>query len=322
MTHFIIRRLLQNIIVIFLLSFFCYAILNLMPGDPLDIMISSNPKITSADIARLKALYGVDRPLYEKYFNWLRGLLSGDLGYSRTYKVPVEQLILPRLLNTFVLSFSALFLAILIAIPLGILAALKKGTKIDYIINMFAFAGISIPSFWLGIMLMILFAVYLKWLPAGGTSTVEQAHHGISFLLDRGKYLILPMLSLMAQQMGVFARYARSTMLEVIEEDYIRTARAKGLRYSKIIYVHAFKNALISLITVVSISFSYIFSGAIITETIFAYQGVGRLVYDSIMSNDFNVAMISFSITIVMVLAFNLVADILYAVVDPRISYK
>ena len=322
MTHFIIRRLLQNIIVIFLLSFFCYAILNLMPGDPLDIMISSNPKITSADIARLKALYGVDRPLYEKYFNWLRGLLQGDLGYSRTYKVPVEQLILPRLLNTFVLSFSALFLAILIAIPLGILAALKKGTKIDYIINMFAFAGISIPSFWLGIMLMILFAVYLKWLPAGGTSTVEQAHHGISFLLDRGKYLILPMLSLMAQQMGVFARYARSTMLEVIEEDYIRTARAKGLRYSKIIYVHAFKNALISLITVVSISFSYIFSGAIITETIFAYQGVGRLVYDSIMSNDFNVAMISFSITIVMVLAFNLVADILYAVVDPRISYK
>ncbi|RPI76565.1 MAG: ABC transporter permease [Desulfobacteraceae bacterium] len=322
MTHFIIRRLLQNIIVIFLLSFFCYGILNLMPGDPLDIMISSNPKITSADIARLKALYGVDRPLYRKYFSWLGDLLQGDLGYSRTYKVPVGQLIAPRLINTFVLSFSALTLAILIAIPLGILAALKKGTKIDYIINFFAFAGISIPSFWLGIMLMILFAVYLKWLPAGGTSTVEQAQHGLGFLLDRGKYLILPMLSLMAQQMGVFARYARSTMLEVIEEDYIRTARAKGLRYPKIIYVHAFKNALISLITVISISFSYIFSGAIITETIFAYQGVGRLVYDSIMSNDFNVAMISFSITIVMVLAFNLVADILYAIVDPRISYK
>jgi peptide/nickel transport system permease protein len=322
MTNFIIRRFLQNIIVIFLLSFFCYAILNLMPGDPLDIMISSNPKITSADIARLKALYGVDRPIYEKYYNWLRSLLSGDLGYSRTYKVPVSQLIAPRLLNTFVLSLSALSLAILIAIPLGILAALKKGTKIDYLINMFAFAGISVPSFWLGIILIIVFAVYLKWFPAGGTSSVEHVQHGLYFLLDRLKYLILPMLSLMAQQMGVFARYARSTMLEVIEEDYIRTARAKGLRYPKIIYVHAFKNALISLITVFSISFSYIFSGAIITETIFAYQGVGRLVYDSIIGNDFNVAMVSFSITIAMVLVFNLIADILYAVVDPRISYK
>lgn len=311
------------VILLFLLSFFCYAIMNLMPGDPLDILVSSNPSISSKDLQQLKNLYGADLPMYKKYYHWLSNFISGDLGYSRTYRVPTVQLIQPRLINTFFLSFGALLLSIVFAIPLGILAALKKGTKFDYIINLFAFAGISIPSFWLGIILIIIFVVVLRVLPAGGTYTVDIQSSGIiDIVLDRIKYMILPMSSLMAMQMGIFVRFARSTMIEVMEEDYIRTAWAKGLRPPKIFFVHAFKNALIPLITIISISFSFIFSGAIITETVFAYQGVGKLVYDSIIANDYNVAMISFIITISMVLTFNLVADVLYAWVDPRIRYQ
>lgn len=323
MTNYIIRRLFQMVIVVFILSFFCYALLNLMPGDPLDIMISSNPKITSEDVQRLRELYGVDKPVYVKYFNWLKDFMRGDLGYSRTYRIPTTQLIAPRLVNTFFLSLGALILSLIIAIPIGMIAAIKKGTKFDYIVNLFAFAGISTPSFWLAIMLIIIFSVFLKMFPAGGTYTIGAESKGLLHMIaDRLKYMTLPMISLMLLQMGIFARYARSTMIEVLSKDYIRTARAKGLKVKKIIFVHAFKNALIPLITITAISFSFIFSGAIITETVFAYQGIGKLVFDSIIGNDFNVAMVSFIITIAMVMFFNLVADILYAVVDPRITYK
>jgi len=323
MSAYIVRRILQMGVMLFLLSFFCYAIMNLMPGDPLDIMISSDPNITSEDIARLKSLYGLDQPVYVRYWNWVKTIASGDLGYSRTYKVPTSQILLPRLVNTFALASSALILSLLIAVPIGIFAALKKGTKFDYYTNLLAFAGISIPSFWLGIVLIIVFSVMLQWFPAGGTETVGMGEMSTGdFILDRMRYMFLPMVSLMVLQIGSFVRFTRSAMMEVMNQDYIRTARAKGLAKVKIIFIHAFKNALIPLITIVSISFSFVFSGAIITETIFAYQGVGKLVYDSIMGNDYNVAMVSFIISIGMVLTMNLIADILYAFADPRISYK
>ncbi|MBN1983792.1 MAG: ABC transporter permease [Chitinivibrionales bacterium] len=323
MTNYILRRLLQMVVVMFLLSFFCYALLNLMPGDPLDIMLSSNPRITSEDIAKLKELYGVDKPLYVKYFNWLTAFVQGDFGYSRTYKIPAKEMIGPRLINTFFLAFGALVLSIVLAIPLGMIAALKKGTRFDYFVNMFAFTGISVPSFWLGIVLILLFGVYFKILPAGGTYTIGIESKGLFVqFLDRLRYIVLPMFSLMFLEMGIFVRYTRATMIEVMGKDYIRTARAKGLLQKRVLFVHALKNALIPLITIVSLSVAFIFAGAIITETVFAYQGIGKLVYDSIVANDFNVAMVSFMLTIVMVLFFNLVADILYGVVDPRISYK
>ncbi len=322
MTSFIIRRLIQTGIVITLLSFFCYLLMTLMPGDPVDLMISANPNITSEDIERLRALYGLDQPVLVRYWNWVSTILSGDLGYSRTYRVPVQELMGPRLINTFILSAAALLVSILIALPLGILAALKKGTRLDYSINMFAFTGISIPSFWLAIVLIIVFAIWIPLFPASGTRTVGVDLSFGELLFDRIRYLVLPVLSLSLMSIGTFVRFTRSAMIEAMANDYIRTARAKGLSWPRIIVIHGFRNALIPLITILALSFSGLFSGAIITETVFSYQGVGSLVYESIISNDFNVAMVAFMISVSMVLIFNLLADILYGVADPRISYS
>lgn len=323
MSTYITRRIIQTLIVIALLSYVCFNLMTLMPGDPVDLMIQSNPKITSEDVARLRSLYGLDQPSYVRYFNWVKTIAGGDLGYSRTYRIPVGELMGPKLWNTFILSFAALALSILIAVPLGVLSALKAGSKTDYWINFFAFAGISVPSFWLAIVLILIFAVQIKIFPAGGTFTIGKEEGPLlDVILDRGKYLILPTISLSYIQLGRFLRYTRSSMLEAMRNDYIRTAKAKGLSYSRVIWQHGFRNALIPLVTILALSFSSLFSGALITETVFAYQGVGKLVYDSIIANDFNVAMVSFVISVTMVLMFNLVADILYGVVDPRISYK
>ena len=323
MINYILRRLAQTFAVILVLSFVCFYLMSLMPGDPIDIMVSSNPKITAEDVARLKALYGLDQPIHIRYANWVGNILSGDLGYSRTYRVPVEEIMGPRLVNTFWLSFAALSLSLLVALPLGIYTALKPNSKFDYIVNFFSFAGISIPSFWLALVLIIVFAVKFPILPAGGTMTITDEQLGFwATLIDRAQYLVLPVLSLSIQQIGRFSRFTRSTMIEVMRNDFIRTAKAKGLNRQVVIWKHGFRNALIPLITILALSFSSLFSGAILTETVFAYQGVGKLVYDSIVGNDYNVAMISFVISVSMVLLANFIADILYGVADPRISYK
>lgn len=323
MTTFITRRILQTLAVIVLLSYVCFYLMSLMPGDPVDMMIASNPKMTTEDVARLKSLYGLDQPVYKRYASWVTAISSGDLGYSRTYRVPVQELMGPRLWNTFLLSAAALTLSLLIAIPLGVISALRPGSKLDYFMNFFSFAGISIPSFWLAIVLIIIFAVKIPLLPAGGTQTIGEENLGLwADILDRSKYLILPILSLSIQQIGRFSRFTRSAMLEAMRNDFIRTARAKGLSRRTVVWKHGFRNALIPLITILALSFSGLFSGAILTETVFAYQGVGKLVYDSIIGNDYNVAMISFVISVSMVLLMNLMADIFYGFADPRISYQ
>lgn len=323
MTTFITRRILQTLAVIVVLSYVCFYLMSLMPGDPVDMMVASNPKITAEDVVRLKSLYGLDQPIYKRYASWMGSILSGDLGYSRTYRVPVQELMGPRLWNTFLLSAISLGLSLLIAIPLGVISALKPGSRTDYFVNLFSFGGISIPSFWLAIVLIIIFAVKFPLLPAGGTQTIGTEDLGLwASLKDRAIYLVLPVLSLSIQQIGRFSRFTRSAMLEAMRNDFIRTARAKGLARGTVIWKHGFRNALIPLITILALSFSGLFSGAILTETVFAYQGVGKLVYDSIIGNDYNVAMISFVISVSMVLLMNLVADIMYGFADPRISYQ
>lgn len=323
MITFILRRIIQTLAVIAILSYVCFGLMTLMPGDPVEMMISANPKITSEDVVRLREFYGLDQPTYKRYFNWVSDISQGDLGYSRTYRIPVTEMMMPALTATFILSVTSLLFSLIIAIPLGIACALKPNSKLDYAVNLFNFAGISVPSFWLGIVLIIIFAVNLGWLPAGGYQTTGMTYSSfLDELLDKGKYLILPMVSLSIQSIGRFSRFTRSSMLEALRNDFIRTARAKGLSSQVVIWRHAFRNALIPLITIIAISISSIFSGALITETLFAYPGVGRLIYSSIMGNDFNVAMVSFVISVSMVLIMNLVADLLYGVVDPRISYK
>ena len=322
MATYILRRIIQTFVVVLILSYVCFYIMTLMPGDPVEMMIASNPKITSEDVARLRDLYGLDQPAYKRYLNWAETIIQGDLGHSRTYRVPVSELLGPRLWNTFILSMASLGFSLLIALPIGVYTALNPGGKLDSSVNMLAFIGISMPSFLLGLLLIILFAVQFGWLPAGGTETIGLGESGVTYFLDRLKYLILPILSLSILQIGVFVRYARGSMMDVMRLDFIRTARAKGLSHHVVIWKHAFRNALIPMITVVALSLSSVFSGALLTETVFAYQGVGKLVYDSIMGNDFNVAMVSFIISVSMVLIMNLVADILYGFVDPRISYE
>jgi len=323
MTTYILRRILQTLAVIVILSYICFSLMTLMPGDPVELMISANPRITQEDVVRLRQFYGLDQPTYVRYYHWASEILSGDLGYSRTYRVPVSEMLTPALKATFVLSMVSLGFSLLIAIPLGIYCALKPNTKFDYTVNLLNFAGISIPSFWLGIVLIIIFSVILNWLPAGGYQTTGIKYDGLlQEIIDKSKYIILPTISLAIQRIGFFSRFSRSAMLEAMRNDFIRTARAKGMSESVVVWKHGFRNALIPLITITAISISSVFSGALITETLFAYPGVGRLIYTSIIGNDFNVAMISFIISIAMVLLMNLVADLLYGVVDPRISFK
>lgn len=323
MLTFILRRMFQTVVVIIILSYVCFGLMTLMPGDPVELMISANPRITQADVERLREFYGLDQPLYKRYYNWVSDIAKGELGYSRTYRIPVTEMMGPALAATFTLSVCSLLFSLLVAIPLGIICALRPNSKIDYAVNLFSFAGISVPSFWLGIVLIIIFAVNLGWLPAGGYQTTGMQYDSFFHeLMDKAKYLILPMLSLSIQSIGRFSRFTRSSMLEAMRNDFIRTAKAKGLSRQVVIWRHGFRNALIPLITIVAISFSSIFSGALITETLFAYPGVGRLIYSSIIGNDFNVAMVAFVISVSAVLVMSLVADILYGVVDPRISYK
>lgn len=323
MITFILRRVVQTLVVIVLLSYVCFGLMTLMPGDPVEMMISANPRITAEDVVRLRTFYGLDQPIYKRYANWVSDIAQGELGYSRTYRIPVTEMMSPALTSTFILSMCSLAFSLIVAIPLGIICALKPNSRLDYIVNLFNFAGISVPSFWLGIVLIIIFAVNLGWLPAGGYQTTGlQYTSWFHEIADKSKYLILPMLSLSIQSIGRFSRFTRSAMLEAMRNDFIRTARAKGLSRNVVVWKHGFRNALIPLITIVAISLSSIFSGALITETLFAYPGVGRLIYSSIMGNDFNVAMVSFVISVSMVLVMNLVADLLYGVVDPRISFN
>jgi peptide/nickel transport system permease protein len=317
MTRFIFFRLLQVVAVLAIMSFIIYTLIGLMPGDPIDLMISSNPHLTSADAARLKAVYGIDRPLMARYLAWAEAALRGDFGYSRLYLQPALQTLLPRLGNTALLMGTSLFCAYALALPLGIAAARRPGSGYDNAINLLCFAGISVPPFWLALMLILIFAATLGLLPAGGIATI-----GDGGLADRLRHLVLPVTTLTLASMGAHLRYVRASMIETLRQDYIRTARAKGASEFRVLALHALRNALIPVVTVLALSFGSLFSGALITETMFAFPGMGKLIYDAILGNDFNLALAGLLLATAMVLLANLAADIAYAAIDPRISYQ
>lgn len=325
MKVYLLRRLLQSIVVVVLLSFVTYALMGLMPGDPLDVACSANPHCTPENLEQMKHNLGLNKPVYVRYLEWSGSLLKGDLGYSRTYKRPVLEILAPRLVNTIILGLISIVVSFLIAIPLGVFSSVKANTKTDYLINFFSFLGISTPPFWLGLMLIIIFSVHFGWLPAGGVETVTSASVTKSWIMsvfDRLKYLILPVLTLSSLTIAGWVRFTRSSMMEILRMDYIRTARAKGLAESNVVLKHGLRNAMISIITVVTLEIPRIVSGAVITETVFSYQGVGKLMLDSILGNDFNVAMCSFMITCLSVLIMSFVADVLYSVLDPRVKLQ
>lgn len=330
MQRYIARRLLQMIPIALGISILMFSLLTLAPGDPVDLLIATDPRVRPEDVARLKRIYGLDQPIHIRYVKWLGRTVQGDLGWSRTYKERVMDLMKDRIANSLWLTTTAFFLALLVAVPVGIYSALKQYSFWDYLATTFTFFGVSIPIFWFAIMTIYLFAVWHPWtvwtplawlvLPPGGIST-PGVGAGLPFLVDRLKYMIAPSVVLALLSMATYTRYTRSSMLEVIRQDYVRTARAKGLAEGKVINKHALRNALIPLVTIVALSISGLFAGAPITETVFAWPGVGRLLVDSVLGGDYVVAQAVLMFLAVLVLVFNLVADIGYALLDPRIRY-
>jgi len=318
MLTYLARRLFGTVVVLAIMSFVIFSLIGLMPGDPIDIMIASNPDLTTADGARLKQLYGLDLPITERYWNWLTAALGGDLGYSRTFNRPVLEILLPRLGNTIILLGIASLLAIAIALPLGLAAAVRPHSATDNSINMFCFAGISVPPFWLAILLIILFAVTLGILPAGGMGPAG----GEGGFFTRLEFLVLPVATLTIASLAGYTRFARASMMEAMRQDYVRTAYAKGLGVRQVVVGHAMRNALLPLVTIVALDFGALFSGALITETMFGYLGMGKLLFDSILANDFNLALVGLLFATLLVLIGNFLADIAYAAIDPRISFK
>ena len=321
MTRYVAGRIVESLIVIAVMSFAVYGLMALMPGDPIDIMVQSDPDLTPADAARLKALYGLDKPILERYGNWLGAAAVGDFGYSRIHNRPVLEVLSPRLVNTLILMGLALVLSLAIAVPVGLYSALKPYSAADYVINFAALGGISVPVFWLALMLIILFSVELGWLPAGGMASLN-SEPGLAGLWDRARYLILPLITLSVASIGGLTRYVRAAMMEVMRHDYIRTARAKGAPARRVVWRHALRNAMIPVVTILALSFGTLFSGALITETMFSYLGMGKLIYDSIIGNDYNVALISLLFATAVVLLSNLAADLCYAWLDPRVSLR
>lgn len=315
MTSFILRRLAQSFLVLLVMSFIIYGLIGLMPGDPIDLMIASNPGATPAVVARLRAIYGVDQPILYRYAHWLWDALRGDLGYSRTHAQPVLEVLIPALWVTAKLMLISFVVSVVLALILGIVSALRPGGFIDTIVSLFAFAGISVPVFWLALMIILVFAVNLHWLPASGTSTV-----GDGSFADYVRHLIMPVATLALASTGGFTRFVRASMIETLRMDHVRTARAKGNPESRVVLIHALRNAMIPVLTVIALSFGTLFSGALLTETMFAQPGMGKMIYDAILSNDFNLALSGLLFATLITLLSNLAADLAYAWLDPRIT--
>ncbi len=302
------------------ISVVVFALLAAAPGDQVDLLLSGIPNITPDDVVRLKHAYGLDQPPHVRYVKWLERAVQGDFGWSRTYREPVAKLILDRLGNTVSLAAGALTLALAVAIPVGIYSALHQYSPLDYGATLFTFFGISVPVFWFGIMLIYLFGVNWHLLPPGGINSPGVAP-GFPALIDRLQYLPLPTLALGLVFMASFTRYTRSSMLEVVRQDFVRTARAKGLPGGVVIRRHALRNALIPLVTVLGVAIPGVLAGAPLTETVFSWPGVGKLLVESTLGGDYAVAQGIIMFISIMVIVANLLVDIAYGVLAPRIRY-
>ncbi|MDC7223015.1 MAG: ABC transporter permease [Spirochaetales bacterium] len=319
MKNYIIRRILLMIPVLLGISIIIFSLIHLMPGNPYAYMIESDA--AAEDVENMLESIGYYDPLPVQYVRWMGSLLKGDLGYSIKFKEPISEMISRRIGNTLMLSGVALILSIIIAIPLGVISATKQYSIFDYIATIVAFIGLSIPAFFFALLLVKFFAIDLKLFPISGMRTLASGFTGFRAFLDLLYHLALPVIVLSFIQMASFMRYTRTALLEVIQQDYIRTARAKGLREKIVIYKHALSNALIPVVTIISLSLGQLLSGAVLTETIFVWPGMGTLIFQAVMNRDYPVIMDATMVLAFMILMANLLADIMYALVDPRIRY-
>lgn len=319
MLAYTVRKFLFSIVVLFFASIAIFALVNLGP-DPLT-ELKNNPRISQADVQRITEIYGLDKSLPERYLIWVGGLVRGDLGYSVKLQDQVSDLILPRIWPTALLMGSSLIFTVLIAIPFGVYSAIRKYSALDNAGTLLSFIGYSMPSFWLGLLLQLFLGVYLTtW--AGVrifyTSGISSGNGG---LVDLLQHLTLPVLTLSVISIASYSRFQRGAMLDVLASDYLRTARAKGLSRRQVYLKHALRNALVPVVTVIALDMGVLLGGAVITETVFAWPGLGFLLADSLYKGDYNVAQGLLIISAALIVFFNYVADIAYSIVDPRISY-
>lgn len=321
MAKYILKRLVLSIFILFGVSIVIYGLVRAMPTDFVDKTFADIPNMTEERLAELKTLYGLDLNLIDGYIKWVGDLLHGNLGTSFKYQQPVADVIKDKMWISFAISFVALVLELLVAIPLGVMAATKQYSKADYAVSVLALLGISLPGFFFAGILRKVFATDLGWLPFNGLVSSRMLPNADSWtrLLDMVKHLILPITVLVITGMGSYMRFVRTNMLEVLNSDFVRTARAKGLQEKKIIYKHAFRNTLIPIVTLLGGTLPTLFAGAMITESVFGIPGLGGTAYEALSGSDIPFFMGFNMFLAVMTLAGNLLADILYAVVDPRI---
>ena len=324
MPEYIAKRLILMIPLLLGITIICFVVIHLAPGSPTDLQTDLNPQVSAEAKERLKAMYDLDKPLHVQYWLWLKKLALFDLGtsFSSDHR-PVVDKVMERIPITIVINVLSLFMIIVIAIPIGVLSAVHRDSLFDKATTIFVFIGFAVPTFWLALLLMILFGVKLNWLPISGLRSIGYGE--VSFfaaLFDMAKHLLLPVLLSAFGGLAGLSRYMRSNMLEVIRQDYITTARAKGLSERTVIYKHALRNALLPVITILGLSVPGLIGGSVIFETIFAIPGMGQLFYMSVMSRDYPVIMCILFIGAILTLLGNLIADISYAVADPRIRVK
>ncbi|HET8998855.1 MAG TPA: ABC transporter permease [bacterium] len=314
MGGYLFKRVLQAVPLLIGVSFVAFVILRLAPGGPMAVY-AQNPSMTEADMRRIEHLLGLDQPIHVQYVRWASGMLSGHLGYSYRTGRPVGAIILERVPATIELMGAAYLIAITFGITTGVVSALRRYSLFDYLATPAAMIGLSVPTFWFGLIVIIVFAATLHWIPSGGLSSLGSPFSA----RDRFIHLVGPASVLGLWMTATWSRYTRSSVLEVIGQDYIRTARAKGLRAAAVLQRHTLRNALIPLITLGGLEFRNLFGGALVTETVFSWPGVGRLYLDSLNYQDYSVILGLLLVTSAMVLAGSLLADLCYALVDPRI---
>lgn len=336
MWSYVLRRLLGLVPVLFGITLLVFLFLQLIPGDPAQAILGERG--TPEQLAALREKLGLNKPLYVQYLTFVKNILTGDLGTSAVSTIPVAEELKRRWPATFELALAATLVAVVFGIPVGILAAVRKNSLLDTLSMSLSLVGVSMPVFWLGLLLVYLFAVNLHWLPTGGRLSTDLA---IDFrpitgflvldgmlalkpevLLDALRHLILPALTLGTIPLAILTRITRSAMLEVLSQDYVRTARAKGLAERQVILKHALKNALLPVVTIVGLQFGTLLGGAILTETIFSWPGIGSYIYEGILNRDYPVVQAGVLVVATVFVLVNLLVDLSYALLDPRIQYR
>lgn len=323
MRNYIIRRVLMIVPLLLGISFIMFMVMHFSPGDPASIRYGLNPDVSQSARADFDRLYGLNEPALKQYLNWMGRFLSLDFGRSFIDDKPVMEKIVSRLPATLLLQGVSIFIVFVIAVPLGVISAVKLHSRFDRITTVMVFIGYATPGFWLALLLILFFGIHLRWFPISGMSPWYSVYLGRwARIKDLSWHLVLPAVATSFSSLAALSRYARSSMIEVMHEKYILTARAKGLNPRRIVVVHMLKNALMPIITIMGLTLPALISGSFIFETIFAWPGMGRLGYEAVMNYDYPVVMGVGVIATFLTLTGILISDIMYAIVDPRVSYK